>query len=474
MSNDKQGYSQTWGRGSRRQPDGMRGSDHDRHSGGADKYGLFGSKGVEVEAVDWSVVAYSGIMLLLTIANVALLAWIGMSLNTANTHLKQLDELTAFNDNLNAVKSSTSQVALALKDTNAHLLVNTVNNMDHSNPAAQTKLNAAYLDNYASPSKTLGSGSGLAYATKDSACKAMINDMGVPIYTPTDCEKKSIPPCSDGINDIRTPAPPTSVAALAPSGYDKSCVSISNSRCDGLSEDCYLQSMSQGLATNGIVGISDLLNELNSYTDATGSNHIASAASMIADGTSKLTTYFTLEQSLQTAYQQTYAACSCSSKDPKKEAGSSCGTFIGTFKTALEAFKDHYDQFSGYSATLTTQLNAAASAAMSATPSTLTQAAKDNIDHLLTLMVSKINAMTKWYEQIESRPRKSKHSAYHKITGSKDAKDWCKYLHYNGADSSPIISVAKCMYTPSANDAITAPVTQTDVGPAAVDQCPTP
>jgi len=91
--------------------------DHPKTSNGTDPWGFKGGEGIEDQTVDWMTVAYSVATLLLMVANVALLAWIGISAS----HVNELDtKLVTIQSKLEHLEHL-GHIRTAQVDTNSHL-----------------------------------------------------------------------------------------------------------------------------------------------------------------------------------------------------------------------------------------------------------------------------------------------------------------------------------------------------------------
>jgi len=402
-----------------------------------DPYGFKGGRGAEVEAIDWTTTIYAFLMLVMMTANVGLLIWIGVATQESHALLQKLEKLEAFNDNLAAIKSSSADVALALKDTNAHLLVNTLKDMNSANKTQQTTAIAAYIDHYVGNGDQ---GSGHSDSNGDDKCKTMPPDKTGKInYNCGGTGTGGLPPPC--LPPPSPPSPPPGLANLGPASLPSlvySCVSGSQTQCDywGESKSCDARSAMQIIPSNAMEStaqaITKIAREMPDNSDVETQTSTAVAT---------MEAYFGAEKNMQDALKSAHDACECDDKTKRSTDKTNCRTAIQSFIAAEQAFYSKYNSYSGTIGGVYTQLTNLVNSADSAT---VTAATKADILNLLTTMKTDADAMDTWEEKLTEGRRSIMHEIEKR--DHENSKKFCAYIRDSNV---PSVAIATCKQSPS-------------------------
>ena len=455
-------YTQSWNRRDRRRDRPVAPSNGKTE----DQYGFFGSKGSEVQVVDWTMIVYLGIMLVLSLTNVGLLAWIGSSISHSNDKLGHLDKLTLLNDNIQLVKSTNAEIVEAIHVTNGHLLVNNLQNSKHGRAEVVNMYVNAYYDKYAGDSeKNLGSGNknnniksvnSPTLPDGVSTCRASGRDANSAItYDPLDCHKKAINTC------LPETAPPSSgsytprTAEMGATGYDNSCMG------NGGSLDAR-NAFSSNLEDGNHYGAYTVGHAVESASGAILYLHAIQEDDIHHSWKSELENYFSVENALQTKYQNTFSACCLTTQT------SSCEADLTSYGNSQKAFAKAYGKLASSAKKIKDDLISKTTSLLAS--DTITQEQSDqsnaNIDGF-----EEFDKFMNWYKNDDTHTH-GHHSVIAELNDaafSHKSDTWCQLVGSDVIASHPFVSTQQCTTTESA------PVYNTNNGPQKVNlnnKCP--
>lgn len=379
--------------------------------------------------IDWVSLIYSGVMLLFMITNVVLLAWIGASSAHSVTLQADLEKLAAFNDNLLAVKSTNAQIALALKATNEHLLMTSLNQLSGGNRKKTTTMKQAYLDKYVGNGQ-LGSGIQgegavplkiiVAEGTTCTVAGAGLS------YLPLGCEVKTIDRClpeqmpllpSSSLNPYTT--------QIAPAGLQGSCMN-SGSPLDLRTP---IGGSSSRLDESNAKGAVSATIELLSFA-VTTAEALTSDTTYKAKYKAHLEAYFAAETALQTAFQTTYSACCI------EPLGENCDSHLVGHTSAQDGYVAAFGSlYNGMSTMRETLYSAVNSAQGDDGQKATALAALTAVSEQLTQFYGGVDSENVFYPTLYT---------IRSYAASGDEANWCQAIDYDVFQNNPVVSIQKC------------------------------